>query len=61
MGDTGKSIVEKLVDTINDVVESTATTVSDAISDAIGPDQVPESDEAKEIKDGSEKDRQGNN
>lgn len=61
MGDTEKNIVEKLVDTINDVVETVTTTVADALSDANEPDQVPESDKAKAIKEGCEKDRQGNN
>jgi hypothetical protein len=56
--DTEKNIVEKLVDTINDVVETVTTTAADALSDA---DQVPESDKAKEIKEGCEEDRQGDN
>jgi hypothetical protein len=61
MGATDKNIVEKLVDTINDVVETVTTTAADALSDAIEPDQAPESDKAKEIKEGCEKHRQGNN
>jgi hypothetical protein len=46
---------------LNDVVETVTTTAADALSDAMEPDQVPESDKAKEIKEGCEKDRQGNN
>jgi hypothetical protein len=61
MGDTDKNIVEKLVDTINDVVETVTTTAADALSDAMEPDQIPERDKAKEIKEDCEKDRQGNN
>ncbi len=61
MGDRDKNILEKLVDTINDVVETVTITAADALSDAMEPDQVPESDKAKEIKEGCEKDRQGNN
>ena len=60
MGDTDKNIVEKLVDTINDVVETVTTTAADVLSDAMEPHPVPESDKAKEVKEGGEIDRQGN-
>jgi hypothetical protein len=61
MGDTDKNIIEKLVDTINDVVETATITAADALNDAMEPDPVPESDKAKEIKEGREIDRQGTN
>jgi hypothetical protein len=58
MGDTDKNIIEKLVDTINDVVETATITAADALNDAMEPDLVPESDKAKEIKEGREIDHQ---
>jgi hypothetical protein len=61
MGDTDKSIIEKLVDTINDVVETATITAADALNDAMELDPAPESDKAKEIKEGCEIDRQGAN
>ena len=61
MGDTDKNIIEKLVDTINDVVETATITAADALNDAMEPDPAPESDRAKEIKEGCEIDRQGAN
>jgi hypothetical protein len=61
MGDTEKNIIEKLVDTINDVVETATITAADALNDAMETDPVPESDKAKEIKEGCEIDRPGAN